>query len=211
MLYKKSQLRRISLLIIGALFIVVMISFIVNNVLKAAETSAWKTECITSVQSNVRWRKISTVFAEDIRCPTLDITVDEKSAAKEIKRLVVDCWDIYGKGKLDLFTDENTYCAICAIFDFKDKNKEIRLIGREYDYTSTINSNNVYSAIFIYAKGEQEIEGFRKMLDRETDNGRIGAYIGPYTGTEWYAASLFGEYTRGGLDRIGCKAIPIKQ
>ncbi|MBW2981369.1 hypothetical protein KY343_00685 [Candidatus Woesearchaeota archaeon] len=211
MLYKKSQIRRIALLIIGALFIVVMLSFIFNNILHAAESSAWKTECSTSVQSNVRWRQISDAFAEDIRCPTLDISVDEKSAAKKIRQLTIDCWDIYGQGKLDLFTDENTYCGICAIFDFENRDKEIRLIGKEFDYTSSISSNNIYSTIFIYAKGEQEIQELIKMLDREKTSGKISAYIGPYRGTEWYAASLVGEYTREGLDKIGCKAIPIKQ
>jgi hypothetical protein len=227
MLLRKSQLRRIALLIIGALFLVVMISFMVNNVLKAAETSAWKTECKTSIETFVRSRSIgeavswffSSQLAEDIRCPTLDIHIDENldskqgqnAAIKKIKQLTIDCWDIYGQGRLKLFSDETTYCAVCAIFDFKEKDKEIRLFGKEFDYAGTINSNDIYAVIFIYPKGEQEIEEFNRMLNRETASGKIAAYIGPYISNEWYAASLFGEYTREGLAGIGCDSMPIEQ
>ena len=55
----------------------------------------------------------------------LDDTKGQNAAKKEINKYVDACADIYRKADIDLFIDENTYCAICAIFDFEDKGKEI--------------------------------------------------------------------------------------
>ncbi len=216
MKYKKSQtLIWLSLLVIGLLTVIVFILFQVK-IKGTTEFEIWKTECKTSVESNIRFRLFSWTFSEDIRCPTQDITIKDNldnkkgqnAAKKEISKYMDVCWDIYGKGDLELFTDENTYCAICAIFDFEDKDKEIKgLIGEDIIYLNPISSNKVYGVIFIYAKGEQEIGEFKNNFDIEKNKGKITAYIGPYISTEWHAATLFGEYGREELDNIGCKAI----
>lgn len=220
MLSKKAQITLLQGIIILTVFLIIFIVIFIIRVGQQAEHGAWKTECMTSVQSNVQWRKISSVFAEDIRCPTQDITIKEdldtakgqNTAKSHIIKSMEDCWEIYQKGNVDLFTDENTYCAICAIFDFEDKDKEITgLPARIIDYTGIINSNDIYSVIFIYAKGQEEIEGFDKTLETEIKSGKIAAYIGPHRDIKWSAAALFGEYSREGLTDIGCKAIPIKQ
>ena len=47
----------------------------------------------------------------------------------KIKRIladeVVECWDIFGEGKLELFEKTGIYCAICTRIDFKDKKIKI--------------------------------------------------------------------------------------
>ncbi|MBW2966158.1 hypothetical protein KY342_03575 [Candidatus Woesearchaeota archaeon] len=219
MLSKKSQtLIWLSLLAIGLLTMIILIYFQVG-VRESSEFSAWVTQCKTSVESNARFRLFSWSFSEDIRCPIQDITIKENlddkkgqnAAKKEISKYINTCGDIYRKGNLDLFTDENTYCAICAISGFEDKGKEIKdLIGEDIIFLHSISSDKVYGTIFIYAKGEQEIKEFRDNFEREKNLGRIAAYTGPYIFPEWNAAVLFAEYGKEDLDKIGCNATPVR-
>jgi len=215
-LSKKAQMTFLRKLIIGIVFILIMMAVFMIGVFRKAEYTSWKTQCIQSVKANAALEKTSSEFAASIICPPQDESIEEdlgsakgqNTAKARITKFMKDCWEIYGQGKLKLYTDENTFCTACAIFDFKDKNKEIDLLVRDFDYRSKISSNKEYGVIFIYAKGEDERKAFESNIEKEKNSDRIGAMIGPHKDINWNAAAVFVEYTQAELDNIGCKIMP---
>ena len=185
MKYKKSQ----TFMLVAVLIIVLLTAFVLiylqTRIGDAAQFSSWVTGCKTSVESNARLRFFSFNFAEKIRCPIQDRKIEDSlddkkgqnAAKKDIIKYIDACKDIYRNGNLDLFTDQNTYCGVCAISDFEDKGKEITsLIGDDINLINPISSDKVYGTIFIYAKGDQEIKEFNENFEREKNSGRIASF-----------------------------------
>jgi hypothetical protein len=78
----------------------------------AIDKGACKSEVIA--HSKLKLRYID--FSDDISCPTIPLKIDnhnENVVKRKIADSMYDCWDQYGRGQLELFTDENNYCAIC--------------------------------------------------------------------------------------------------
>lgn len=90
---------------------------------------AEKQICKTSVLTHSRLKLKYADFSGKINCPTTKLKIDDKdeNAVKEqIASSMFDCWDKYGRGKLELFSDDNVYCTICTRITL---NKEIKVKG----------------------------------------------------------------------------------
>jgi hypothetical protein len=62
----------------------------------------------------------------DIKCPTNEITIDDLKKTNEI--IAEDmhrCWYIWNQGQGQYFKGDGTFCQICSIYQFGDKNKEV--------------------------------------------------------------------------------------
>lgn len=86
------------------------------------------------------YSSIANDFVVKVDCPTNIVEVKDSSQlvrkekiAKEMKR----CWDIWQKGKPELFKEkEGTFCHVCSFITFKEKDKTI---GGFTEYLATVN------------------------------------------------------------------------
>ncbi|HLG24728.1 MAG TPA: hypothetical protein VI564_07410 [Candidatus Nanoarchaeia archaeon] len=80
-----------------------------------------KQTCKASVETHAKLKLRYADFSSDVKCPTVKLKINDKNeeaAKKKIADLMRDCWDNFGRGKLELFTDDNVYCAVCYRVDF---------------------------------------------------------------------------------------------
>lgn len=88
-----------------------------------------KSTCEASVRTHAALKLRYIDFSGEIKCPTIKLKIDDKNeevVKRKVADAMVDCWDQFGKGKLDLFKDDNVYCSICHRITF---NKEIQING----------------------------------------------------------------------------------
>ncbi len=91
--------------------------------------SVGKSTCETSVRTHAGLKLRYADFSGEIKCPVVKIQIDDKNEdviKRKVADAMVDCWDQFGKGKLDLFKDDSVYCSICHRITF---NKEIKFNG----------------------------------------------------------------------------------
>ena len=65
-----------------------------------------------------------------IDCPTKYLTIqtdENKQVRRDVADLMVECWDNFGRGELDLFTSPGVvdvsgekFCVLCSVFEFED-------------------------------------------------------------------------------------------
>lgn len=87
-------------------------------------SSVLKQSCKASVQESTKFLLRYSEFAAKLNCPTIPLEIHDKDKEvikKKIADAMYDCWDEFGRGRLDLFSDDNVYCVICHKITF-DKN-----------------------------------------------------------------------------------------
>jgi hypothetical protein len=87
----------------------------------------WQTtnsvDCAAQVKAHaVIVRTSNELKAPDIKCPTQRVIVKgEDEAKKEIAQQMKTCWDMWGKGQMQLFGEqEGIYCHICGTVRVED-------------------------------------------------------------------------------------------
>jgi len=125
-------LKVIVVLIIAIAFVLIFF-FWLKDVKKYGEDLGDYTICKNSNLENAKLKlKIDNqVLDERIgnRCKTEYLTVPKDTELHLISKKLAGCWDQYLEGKEELFASEdNTYCAICSVLKFEDKDKELDLL-----------------------------------------------------------------------------------
>jgi hypothetical protein len=124
---KKAQMEYIKILILAIIFLLVAIPLVIK-IQKVEKEASREAACKTSVEMHARSHIKGFDLSGNIKCPTKDLTVTT-SKPEEIKKTFADemaeCWGIFGEGKLELFSGEGIYCAVCSRINFKDKNEKI--------------------------------------------------------------------------------------
>ncbi len=123
----------IASLIIGIVIILILLLFLSPFKTAVIDTNH-KTQCTKSVRDAVGIHILGEPFGKEIVCPMLSQTIkDDSSVPKQeekIKRIIanemVDAWDIYGRGELKLFNEEDTFCAVYETFDFEKTKEPVR-------------------------------------------------------------------------------------
>jgi len=126
---KKAELT--SKLVIGVLVVVlillltVLIIRIKGKALQILEDS----ECKGSIaQHMMLLRSTGEAVAAEIYCPTKYYTIpgtNDVETEHYLAEALKTCWSTWGQGKLDIFAGEGSYCHICSVIDFKDKDNTI--------------------------------------------------------------------------------------
>lgn len=133
------------------IFIILALIFglilLISKVKPATEEAEWKTTCQASVSAHAAHKGLIGLISSkpSIICPPQDLVIDEDlstedgqaQAKAEIAEAMVNCWEIFGLGKKDLFGPNNgRFCTPCYITNFTGKaaNKEI---GGFYNYLLT--------------------------------------------------------------------------
>lgn len=94
----------------------ILLLFFQGSLKEAYAENAAKQTCKISVKENSGFKLRYQDFTGKIKCPTVDVAIknEGQNAAKEkIANAMFDCWDQFGRGRLDLFADDNIYCVIC--------------------------------------------------------------------------------------------------
>ncbi|MBS3113253.1 hypothetical protein J4418_04175 [Candidatus Woesearchaeota archaeon] len=137
-----------SILIIIIAFIIISFQFNLFDILKSASTD---NACKSSVVLNSVAKLSGNEFMDEIKCPTRDIKIsDEKKVFPTVANELYNCWDNFGKGKLDLFKKEKgMYCVICSRIEFTDlEGKKPGLFSYLYKTKLLNQDKTYYDALF---------------------------------------------------------------
>jgi hypothetical protein len=108
-------------LVLAVLVLIVMLMF-ERSVGEAAKLESIKTKCKASVYAHSAAHIKGIDLSSSINCPTQNLTVPDGTQDEQklyIAKRMTDCWDMFGKGGLDLFDRDGIYCVICSQLDFE--------------------------------------------------------------------------------------------
>ena len=171
-----------ALVVTVVLLIVAFLFLEYETQLKEAYSKVFgKTSCEASVREHAALKLGFADFSNDIKCPTVKLKIDDKNeeiAKKKIADAMVDCWDQYGNGKLDLFKDDNVYCAICYRITF---GKDVQIKGFE-DYLAQNNAKGTkirYSQ-YLTTEKTQDSDFLNKFSNRIVDDTILASQQNEY-------------------------------
>ena len=123
-------------------------------------------------------------ISQSIKCPTrylklpVEDNKDVEAAKKEIASQMYDCWDNFGRGKLELFDPKNgRFCVVCAVISFSSPNKKID------GFVEYLNQNRIPGRNETYAQflGNSEEVEFEQGVDKfEIDTSKVYAVMLTY-------------------------------
>ncbi|MBI2580763.1 hypothetical protein HYV85_03045 [Candidatus Woesearchaeota archaeon] len=122
---KKGIEKEMLVILVVALAFIIANIFINRNIAEAGKHSFGVTACKASVDMNAKLRINGVEFPTEINCPASKIVIDkvegDEREKEKANKLIADsmyyCWGQYGEGKLNLFKDEATFCAVCSFID----------------------------------------------------------------------------------------------
>lgn len=121
-----------------AIAVLVVLVVLFAGIRDAGDTAVDKETCSQSVRLNA-YAKLNVVGgfdatkylvdrngnAVELQCRTeyLEVKGDKPEVLqKKIADSMVDCWQMYGEGELEIFnTEDNNYCAVCSRLEFKEQ------------------------------------------------------------------------------------------
>lgn len=127
---KKGLAKSFILYIIIGLIIAVTIIMLMSKWKASTDYLVQKEECKKSVYQHA----ISNIagIPTELKCQTNYFTLaydpETEKGQEMIKKQIADLWldscDVFGRGELNLFSGENTFCAIYAVIDFEKQGIE---------------------------------------------------------------------------------------
>src|SRR3989338_5418305 len=133
---------------IHRMIIVGFIIVIIEGILYLTFFNPWKKGTVREIhkqecKDSVRLSSLTQVKQYQFRpgiieCPIWEETIkgnpDSKKQSdrmkREIAQLMAEGWDVFGRGKLNLFESSGVYCSVYSIIDFEQKDKKIDDVGR---------------------------------------------------------------------------------
>jgi len=141
-------------LITGFIIVIVSAIFIIlwlPSWSKANEAIVHKQQCKDSIKlSSLAHISQFELKPGQIKCPPIEIKIkgdpgnkrDESSMYYQLAQLMVETWDVFGQGKLNLFESLGVYCSVYAFIDFDKKGKILEGF-KDYLSSNTIPSRGV--------------------------------------------------------------------
>ena len=112
---------------------------IFNSIAKVSKDEAERASCKASVMAYAKFNSLNLdvpfvtgakADESSINCPTKYLTIQSAKASsmrRDISDLMVECWDNFGAGKVNLFSsDDAKFCVICSVFQFEDKTTQLQ-------------------------------------------------------------------------------------
>ena len=119
----KSQIFYLQYLIFALLALTVILFFF-GSIFSHSEERSRLNVCKSTVDLNTRMRISGFDFSKNIICPPKEVIITESEDNKinqQIAEEMVECWEIFRRGELELFTGTGVFCAVCSNIEFKDK------------------------------------------------------------------------------------------
>ena len=170
-----------------------------------------KTTCKASVRAHTALKLRYADFSEEIKCPTVRLKIEDKKedTKKKLADAMYDCWDQFGRGQLELFTDDSVYCSLCHRISFANDIKvngltkylaETKTPKGESSYLQFLTTEETDNADFLK---EYESRKIVDSIDASTNNeyAVIFTYIKGKKNLEKYLEKA--KYTAPGVGLIG--------
>lgn len=222
---------------------IIAVLYLFQGIAKASEQNTYITTCKASVASYARVGAISIPGAKGeaeestINCPTRYVTIDsdtDRNMKRDIANLMVECFDIYGRGEVKLFKAQDMkFCAICSVFEFEDKKTQlenlpsfmktekspVRVKGRSLTYSEFLTGVLTGPEAVEEAKIEEvsALSGDKKyaIIFSYFSGTRREPFLLVFElstpGAEWHAQTILTEYDADSIQKIGCDILPISQ
>lgn len=120
--------RQVVYVILAAVVLLILVTLI-PNIANQINTTTRQTSCRASVESLERLHINGVqVSPDEVSCPTEEITIrsdDSQTMKKEIADAMVGCWSDFKEGRPTIFSESRTYCALCSVIDFQDKDRSL--------------------------------------------------------------------------------------
>lgn len=130
-----------------------------------------KQTCKTSVKTHAALKLRYADFSGELNCPTVKLKISDKNEDKTKKKLadaMFDCWDQFGRGKLELFYDDSVYCAICHRITF---GKDIKVNGfTEYLATKQASGQKTSYLQFLTTEKTQNSEFLKELENKKIED-----------------------------------------
>jgi hypothetical protein len=196
---KKGQANLIFVGLILGLIILTLILITQSEAEEVLDKDTKGYDCVTSIELSSLLSKLS---GGDIplRCKTKEIFYEEnieknsEAIKHELAEEMKDCWQKFGRGEKELFSNEGTYCNICTHIAFDDKNQG-KTIGEFTEYLST-NKPRKSSLTYMDYLANVETPQFQSLInDKKLYNKKDNNIEKEISGDKEYAI-LFA-YARG--------------
>lgn len=181
--------KQMVLILLGIVLIIVL--SMLSNYFIAMKERADVQMCKNSVYAHAGLKLGPIDFSNRITCPTKEVIIDtdkKEIAMRQISDAMARCWDMFGKGRLNLFEEgvlDRKYCHLCNQFVFES---DIKNIGLDEFFTflntEEYNSGHTYLSFITSNKGtdidmSMFPEGFRPIIDFSKTYGIIFLYDKP--------------------------------
>lgn len=173
-----------------------------------------KQTCKASVKTHSLLKIRYADFSGEIKCPTLKLEIKDKNeeiAKKKLADAMYDCWDQFGRGELELFSDDSVYCSIChritlgkdvKINRFTEYLATNHAPGQKISYLQFLTTIQTQNSDFLKVLEKQKIED---VIDASKNNeyATIFTYVKGKKYLEQYAEKAKYTFTGVGLIAVG--------
>jgi len=157
--------------IIIAVITIVLLTNVIIKIKEASAEEAAKQTCKISVQTQAKSKLRYADFSGEIKCPTVKLEIKDKSedaVKKKLADAMYDCWDQFGRGKLELFLDDSVYCAICHRITFGD---DAKISGfKEYLATNNAPGQKISYLQFLTTEQTQNSDFLKELENKKIDD-----------------------------------------
>lgn len=133
---RKSLQEDMLLVVIIMVAVIIVIIMFTYKTTSASKEAADEKICKNSVYQTAMLRFKDISLTNTINCPTRYFTIydnvakDQGQIKNKMAMEMYGCAKKFLRGKYELFGDANIYCAVCSVFDFQDKGREINGFGK---------------------------------------------------------------------------------
>jgi hypothetical protein len=121
-------------MIIPAILLMIISFYVMDRINGGNADATEKNSCKLSVLENAKMRAQNIAGFEwsgKIKCPMQEIVIkdtDDEAVKQKLANTMWDCWDNFGRGKLNLFPTERsmdeTFCVICSHITFTHQDQQ---------------------------------------------------------------------------------------
>ncbi|MBS3119419.1 hypothetical protein J4475_01195 [Candidatus Woesearchaeota archaeon] len=188
-------------MIIAVIGLLVLTFFLVT-VNRQASENADRTICKQSVLTASKLPLARELLSKSINCEANQITLDKKMTGYQAKKAMADemyyCWDSFGRGELNLFSDKDeVYCHVCSIISVSTEQPVTGLPYFLLKEPSPDRNQETYARVLKVAKSpnadkvladfnEEEIKAFQSAeLEPGRDYGVFFVYAKGVSVNQW--------------------------
>lgn len=181
---KKGEWGKLQELILAAIFAVIIIGFLLPQISSIITTGSNTQACKTWVTLQSR-AKVGGVTIKEITSPCItdrkELPSNQEEIYQSIAESMYDCWDMYGQGKVDFFSDRkgifeesDVYCYICSKTEVKDNvTIDLDKFGSYINSHNPPNTQNTYAQFLLEsenAKVSFSEDGEQSTLELDTES-----------------------------------------